>query len=407
MAPRVGIVATPDRLSHLIPLLHSLHIPVTAIWCRNHDDCRCLATKHGVSLATRHFQELLVHPEVDLVYVATDPVLRAEVSVKAITSGKHCVSLSPMSVGCSDGEKMLGVARYYPQLLTLVQCHLRHLPASLRLREMLERGFCGRLLVAEARVTMGSLIRDEAYSWKCDPSVGGGALSIVGSHLVDLLTFTTRSRVRRVQGSLKTFQPQTPAIHGFRRVSSDDYCSFQAELENRAVATVTINTHAEDCYECEFSVTGTSGRLLLRGLDLYGVKTDSGRGDRVLLHKQDRLEVPSNDVLNLRRCPDFYQPYLIGCRELFRALKEDLEQASHKTAPGRETLHDDLVSANFEDGLYVRNVLDAVTKSSGCGQWVDVEKVVVEETSNPFWTSSDARFNDSLSPTKKQRPSIV
>ena len=91
---------------------------------------------------------------------------------------------------------------------------------------------------------MGSLIRDEPYSWKCDSSVGGGALNTVGSHLVDLLTFATRSRVKRVQGSLKTFRSQTPAVHRFRRVSSDDYCSFQAELDNQAFATVTINTHA-------------------------------------------------------------------------------------------------------------------------------------------------------------------
>ena len=406
MAPRVGIVATGDRLSHLIPLLHSLHIPVSAIWSRHHDDSCRLATKHGVPLVTRHFQELLVHPEVDVVYVATDPVLRAEVSVKAITSGKHCVSLSPMSVSYSDGEKMLGVAHYYPQLLSLVQCHLRHLPATLKLREMIDSGFCGQVLVAEARVTMGSLIRDEPYSWKCDSSVGGGALNTVGSHLVDLLTFATRSRVKRVQGSLKTFRSQTPAVHGFRRVSSDDYCSFQAELDNQAFATVTINTHAHDCYEFEFSVTGTLGRLIMRGMDLFGAKSDLGHGREVLFHKQDKLEIPS-DVLGLSHCPDFYQPYLIGCRELFHALKEDLEQARQKLAPRRDSLHAVLVSANFEDGLYVRNVLDAVTKSSGCGLWVEVEKVAVEETSNPFWTSSDARFNDSLSPTKKQRPSLV
>ena len=405
MAPRVGIVATGERLSHLIPLLHSLHIPVSAVWSRNHDECRRLATKHGVPLATRHFQELLVHPDVDVVYVATDPVLRAEVSVKAITSGKHCVSLSPMSVSFCDGEKMLGVSHYYPQLLSLVQCHLRHLPATLKLREMVEAGFCGRLLVVEAKVTMGSLIRDEAYSWKCDPSVGGGALNTIGSHLVDLLTFTTRSRVRRVQGSLKTFRSRTPTIHGFRRVTSDDYTSFQAELDNQVVATVTINTHAQDCYEFEFSVTGTSGRLVLRGMDLYGVKTDSGPGREILIHKQDKLDVPQ-DVLDSKHCPDFYQPYLVGCRELFGALKEDFEQANHRHTPRRDSLQRVLVSANFEDGLYVRNVLDAISKSSGCGLWVEVEKVTVEETSTPFWTSSDARFNEGVSPTKKQRPSL-
>ena len=404
MAPRVGIVGTADTVSHLLPLLQSLHIPVVAIWCRNHDNCRHLATKHGIALATRHFQELLVHPEVDLVYVATDPFLRAEVSVKAITSGKSCISLSPMTVSRADGEKMVGAACYYPQLLSLVQSHLRHLPASLRMREMVGDGYCGRVLVVEAKVTMGSLIRDEPYSWKCDSVVGGGALSIVGSHIIDLLTYVMGNRVRRVQGSLKTFRPQTATVHGFRRVTSDDYCSFHAELTNHVFAMVTINTLAHNCYDFEFSVTGTRGRLALRGLDLFGVKTDSGNTDEQLLVKQDRLEIPS-DVLNLKHCPDYYQQYLVGCWELFAGLRSALEDTQQCLTHGNRAIH---TSARFEDGLYVRSVLDAVTKSSGCGQWVEVEEVAVMETSNPFWTRSDARFNNALSPTKKQqRPSLV
>ena len=406
MAPRVGVVATCEHLCHVIPLLHSLHIPVTAIWCRSHDNCHRLATRFGIALATRHFQELLVHPEVDLVYVATDPVLRAEVAVKAITSGKHCITLSPMAVCCGDGEKMLSVSQYYPQLLSLIQCPLRHLPASLRLREMLETGYCGKILVIEARVVMESLIQDEAYSWKCDPMVGGGALSIVGSHIIDLMTFTTRRRIRRVHGTLKTFRSQTSKIHGFRKVASDDFCTFQAQLDNQAFATVTINTHAPDHrYDFEFSVTGTNGRLVLRGMDLFGVKGDSETGEK-LLHKQDIPEIPSDVLTTMTQSQDYYWPHWLGCCEMFRALKEDLEHSNHMLAPRRESLHDILTSASFEDGLYTHNVIDAVTRSSGCGQWINVAKVTLVETNNPFWTSSDARFGN-VSPTKKQRPSVV
>ena len=409
MGPRVGIVATSDRLSYLLPLLQSLHIPVTAIWCRNHDECRRLATKFKIFLPTQHFQELLIHPKVDLVYVATDPALRAEVAVKAITSGKHCISLCPMSANYSDGEKMLSVSQYYPQLLSLVECYLRYLPASQRMRELISTGYCGRVLVAEAKVVMGSLIRgDESYSWKCDPSVGGGGLNMIGSHIIDLVMFTMRTRACRVQGTLKTFRPQTQAIHGFRRISSDDFCSFQAELDNQVVATVTINTHAQDnCYDFEYSVTGTAGRLVMKGLDLYGVKNNSVSSQQQLIYKQDRLEIPA-DIGTLKQDrPDYYQSYLVGCREMFRALNDDLEHTHQLLAPRRESLRDILMSASFEDGLYVRNVIDAVVNSSRCGRWVDVATVKLAETNNPFWTSSDARFNDSLSPTKKQRPSLI
>ena len=412
MGVRVGIVATSERLSLLLPLLRSLGIPVTAIWSRDHDNCRRLAAQFDVFLPAHHFQELLVHPEVDLVYVATDPALRAEVAVKAITSGKHCVSLSPISVGISDGEKMLSVSRYYPQLLSLVECHLRHLPASQAMRELLDAGYCGRVLVAEARVVMGSLVgAEEAYSWRCDPTVGGGALSNVGSHVIDLVSFTTRVRLSRVQGTLRTFRPQTRSVHGFRRITSDDFCSFQGELEGgEAVATVNINTHSQEHrYDFEYSVTGTTGRLVMRGMDLYGVKTDSDAAEG-LIHKQDGLEIPSDDSATetLKQVrPAYHQSYLVGVREMFSALREDLEQSNQMLAPRRESLHNILVSASFEDGLYVRNVMDAVTNSSRCGRWVDVATVKLPETNNPFWTSSDARFSDSLSPTKKQRPSLV
>ena len=407
MAPKVGIVSTSERLPLLIPLLQSLQFPVTAIWCRNQDNCRRLATQFGIALATTHFQELLVHPEVDLVYVATDPLMRAEVAVKAITSGKHCICLNPISLCRADGEKMMSVSQYYPQLLSLVECNLRFLPSSVRMRELVEAGHCGRVLAVEARVLTGSLIQDEAYSWKCDPSVGGGALSIVGSHLIDLVTFTTRLRAQRVHGTLKTFKPQTPAIHGFRKVASDDFCSFQAELESQAFATVTINTHAQGRYDLEFTITGTEGRLVLRGMDLYGAKSGHGETEK-LLHKQEKLDLSSSiSGISLKHSPDFYQYHVLGCREMFHALKEDFEHSSHMLAPRRESLCDLLVSANVEDGLYVRTVLDAVMQSSGCGQWVDVAKVTLAETNNPFWTSSDARFNpDKLSP-KQLRPSLV
>ena len=405
MAPKIGIVATPEQLSLLIPLLQSLDFPITAIWCRNYDTCRYLATRFSIPLSAKDFQELLLHPAVDLVYVATDPALRAEVAVKAITSGKHCICQSPISVCCSDGEKMIGVSRYYPQLLSLVECHLRFLPAAIRMRELVEGGYCGRVLVVEARVVMGSLIQDEPFSWRCDPSVGGGALSIIGSHIIDLISFTTQQRARRVLGSLKTFQPHTAAIHSYRTITGDDFCSVQTELDGKAFATITVNTHAHAHYNFEFSITGTDGRLILRGMDLFAAKTRVGETEK-RIHKQEALDISSLHF-PLKYPLDFYQPIVIGCREMFRALREDFEHSNHMQAPRRESLRDLTPSATFEDGVYIRTVLDAIMQSNSTGQWVDVAKITLAESNNPFWTSSDARFNPENLPSKQLHPSFA
>ena len=402
MAPKIGIIATADHLSLSIPLFQSLHLPVTAIWCRNHDTCRSLATQFGVFLPAHSFQEVLLSHQVDLVYVATDPALRAEVTVKAMTSGKHCVCESPISVSPAEGNKIVNASRYYPQLLSMTECHLRFLPATLKMRELIKTGFCGTVLVVEAKIQMGSLIQAEPFSWKCDPSVGGGALSIVGSSIIDLITFTTQQRARRVNGYLKTFQPRTIAIHGYRTITGDDFCSIQAELEGQAFANITINTHMHGQYTFEFSVTGRDGILVLRGMDLFARKTATNI--EKCLHKQETVDL-TTARLPLKNYPaQYYQPLVIGWCQMLQALREDFEWFSGMltaTMEENEKIQRNLLpAATFEDGLYVLTVLDAVRRSSKLGRWEEVAEVVLADSTsyNPFWTSSDIRFN----PAEKQ-----
>ena len=53
------------------------------------------------------FQDFLLLHDVDLVYVATEFVLQAEVAAKALTSRKHSVHSKPPSISSSEAEKML------------------------------------------------------------------------------------------------------------------------------------------------------------------------------------------------------------------------------------------------------------------------------------------------------------
>ena len=62
------------------------------------------------------------------------------------------------------------------------------------MRDLIMTGYCGKLHMVEARVTIGSLIRQESYSWKCDPSMGGRAINMLGSHLIDLVAFAASQK---------------------------------------------------------------------------------------------------------------------------------------------------------------------------------------------------------------------
>ena len=407
--PRVGIVGLSEQISLLLPLLKSLDYTVTAIWCKNVEVRNKLAEEFQIAFSASNFQELLLKPEVDLVYVATEPALQAEVAVKALTSGKHCICQKPPSLCQAEAEKMVSLSRYYSQLINILESHLRFLPATQRMKELVSSGFCGRLLVIEVRVCMGSLINTEPYSWKCDPTMGGGVANIVGSHIIDLIKYVSGQHATKVNACLKTFKPETDQIHGYRTITSDDFCSFQLQCSNGLLASVILNTHTPHQIAFEFAVTGSEGRVVMKGMDLYTCKNGTGSSEELIL-KQEVPEVTICPVGVQTPFPQaYFYPFVIGCRGMFQMLKTAFENHGNSSllGSGPPLLQGPALSATFEDGVYIRTVLDGIHKSSSSGQWVDIHKASVTESANPFWTTTGIRVEgDRLSP-KTHRPVFV
>lgn len=378
--PRVGIVGTADQVSVLIPILQSFQFQVKALWCSDPNTRSRVARKFGIPYVATIFKDVLLHPEVDLVYVATAPGKQAEVAVKALTSGKHCICQTPPTICQSEAQKMVGLSQYYGKLRSLLESHVRFLPAVQKLKQLLSEGYCGQLLLMEARVVMGSLIHDEPYSWKCEASMGGGVLNMLGADVIDLISFLSEQRACEGHASLSTFRPTTRTIHGYRAITSDDFCCFQLKYSQGLLATVILNSHAPGHFNLHFSVTGTRGRLVLQGLDLLGYQEG---GKEELLYKQEEVDIESFEMKDSQKYPSsLLQHLVIGHQEMLKTVVE-IFQASEQSPK--------LPIATFEDGLYIRTVLDALHKSNREGKWVGIpalDGVKTTQDKDPFWTSS-------------------
>ena len=53
---------------------------------------------------------------------------------------------------------------------------------------------------------------ERKYSWLCDSAMGGGALSLLGSNLIDLLHYLGFGKAVRVHANLRTLIPTTDNI---------------------------------------------------------------------------------------------------------------------------------------------------------------------------------------------------
>ena len=86
------------------------------------------------------------------------------------------------------------------------------------MRDRVTEGWVGENInLVDIRVTCGSLL-DADYSWMCDAGMGGGVLALLGSHIIDLLSFLQLGRVVRVHANLSTMTRTTDNIRG----GSDD-----------------------------------------------------------------------------------------------------------------------------------------------------------------------------------------
>ena len=380
--PNVGMIGTPDQIVIIAPILKSEGFTLKAVWCKNSDTARGIANKHSITHCPSTFQDLLLLHDVDLVYVATEPILQAEVAVKALTSGKHCICIKPPSISSTEAEKMLSLSQYYSQLHSILESHVRFIPCFVELKKFIASGSIGKLYAIDIQLSMESLIDNEPYSWKCDPSLGGGVLNLVGSHFIDLICHLCSKQpnhVKQIHCLLNTFKSCTDNIYGYRSIESDDYCILQLKCSNSVIGTILINSHCPSVYNLQVTVTGSKGRAVVRGLDLFW--EGNGEREETLIYKQEPI---SDDMLHeaieLNIHQQLYYSMYIGYKGMF----SELQKLFTSTNPPSGELY----LASFGDAHHLRTVLDSAHKSNKVGKWIDIPLSDPLKSTNPFWTSN-------------------
>ncbi|XP_065828840.1 glucose-fructose oxidoreductase domain-containing protein 2-like [Oscarella lobularis] len=384
--PRLGVFGTGFASHKCIPLCRKIGFEVTAVWGITLEKARTLANEFDVPFHTSTLGDILIRSDVELVMILTPPYLHAEISVKALSAGKHVIVEKPPSLSLSDVEKMVTTARYYPMLLSALDSNLRFLPAFLRMRDLISTGYCGDVLVTEVRLHHPPIVSSKGYNWLCDEAMGGGALSLSGCQMIDIVTFVTRQRAVEVNGFLETFVKETSSIGGYRSITSDDFCTFQMRCSGGGCATVTINTHMHSRFCMELLVVGTKGRLVVRNTELYGQLNEERRERLIVKDERDCGGINVDDPEISR---DIALPYLKGWILSMKALKDAF---SHRTSDRLtiDCMEQSLVQsvATFEDGLYIQSVLDAIRLSSKRKRWAQVVMPEESAEANPFWTAA-------------------
>lgn len=224
---------------------------LTIVMRRDAEKAADFAKRHNVPHHTSNASDVINHPDVDAVYIATPPVAHCEYALQVAEVGKPCYVEKPMAMTHRECQQMIDA--FKAQNVPLYVAYYRRcLPRFVKVREMLQDGAIGQLTSVHI-VHYGKLATgDKTKNWRYNPSIAGaGEFLDLASHGFDILDFTV-SPIKRVSGFARN---TGNAYH------AEDVTTSCFEFESGVMGTGVWNFNADHGANT-ITFTGTKGELI-------------------------------------------------------------------------------------------------------------------------------------------------
>lgn len=156
---------------------------LVAVASRSVDRAAAFAAAHGIEQAFGSVDQLVTHPDVDVVYVATPQSEHLAAGLAAIAAGKHVLIEKPIAVNAAEAQTLADAARA-AGVLVMEAMWSRYLPQASVLRRLVADGVLGEIRSVHADHGQAIPANPEHRLYR--PELGGGALLDLGIYPVQL-----------------------------------------------------------------------------------------------------------------------------------------------------------------------------------------------------------------------------
>jgi predicted dehydrogenase len=161
---------------------------------RNGKKAEDYARRHGVGFWTDNADEIIHHPDVNAVYIATPPGSHLEYALQVCAAGKPAYVEKPMARNSAECRHMVE-AFEKAHLPLFVAYYRRALPRFLKAKEMIESGQIGTVsgvcyrFASPSHCSLNDAVPPVLpWRWIAAES-GGGQFLDLGCHTLDILDF--------------------------------------------------------------------------------------------------------------------------------------------------------------------------------------------------------------------------
>jgi predicted dehydrogenase len=349
---RIGIIGCNfGRLVHLPAFRLDQRCEVVALAGRDAARTAELAAAAGIPMAFGDWQELVEHPNVDAVSIATLPSLQPAIAIRALELGKPVFAEKPLAADLTGAEEMARAARA-SRRTTMVDFNFCEVLTWRQAKTLLEQSAIGRLRhvgVTWQVENYGTRMR--LKNWKTLGDDGGGALGNFVSHCFHYLEWFCGPIVgmsTRLSGL-----PDDPAMETDAHVS----VAFQSGAAGHVA--MSCASYLGSGHRIEFY--GDDGTLIL-----VNDTADYMRGFRLSIGRRPAsalTEIEIDDPVDRAFPAD---GRVAPVSRMAAAFLDGVERA-------RPT------SIGFAQGLRVQALLDLARRANHLGRWVDIEPASTEK----------------------------
>lgn len=237
---------------HAQAILNDKRAELAAVVDIIEEKARAFADKYNVASVYTDYNEMLKRADIDAVSICVPSGLHGECVIACSKAGKHVLCEKPLDIHTDVMTKMIEtVNQNHVKMGCIFQN--RTLPDLLKVKELLDSGVMGRMVIAECQYRG---YRSPAYyksagwrgTWAMD---GGGCLMNQGIHAVDTLCW--------LAGDIESVIASTD--HKLRDIEVEDTASALLQFANgvSGVLMGTTLTHAKETspesdyfrFECE------------------------------------------------------------------------------------------------------------------------------------------------------------
>jgi predicted dehydrogenase len=342
---RVGVAGLGFGRAVHGPALSALPgVSVAAVLGRDPARAHAAAAELGGARACTRLDDFLGQG-LDAVSLALPPAVQETVLERVIAARIPVLCEKPPASTAAGADRLAGMAVGLP---TAVDFQFRELPAFSAAKDLIDSGSIGEVTrVVVVWHVESHAQREKLWSWKTDRTQGGGVLTLLGTHVLDLIGWLL-GRVERLTARFDDRATRTFAPRGAE--AAEDGCTMMMTLAGGAHIAVSMSNARPGETLHRWSIGGEQGALVLEnptsdymcGFSL----TQYGPAGSVLLSRPDPV-IPEDGRL---------APFKSLAERFLGAVRTGDASASRPS---------------LEDGARVQKLTEAARRAAAEGGWIE------------------------------------